>query len=81
MKDYRLPKISMYGELASGHRNRGAPKKRYKDALKKNTSACHIRPSEWSTLEEDRSILDTPLKELLKPSKKVAGPPYRRKNR
>ena len=55
MKDYRLAKIAMYGELASGHRNSGAPKKQYKDALKKNMSACHNRPSEWSALAVDRS--------------------------
>ena len=27
MEDHRLPKITLYGELASGQRNRGAPKK------------------------------------------------------
>ena len=31
MQDYRLPKIALYGELSSGHREVGAPKKRYKE--------------------------------------------------
>ncbi|GFN94245.1 hypothetical protein PoB_002075100 [Plakobranchus ocellatus] len=35
MKDHRLPKIALYGEIRSGHRYRGAPKKRYKDCLKR----------------------------------------------
>ena len=35
MEDHRLPKIALYGELSSGHRNIGAPKKRYKDTLKR----------------------------------------------
>ena len=32
MEDHRLPKIVLYGELSTGHRDRGAPKKRYKDS-------------------------------------------------
>ena len=36
MENHRLPKISLYGDLSSGLRNRGAPKKRYKDTLKKS---------------------------------------------
>ena len=42
MDDHRLPKIALYGELSTGHRNRGAPKKRYKNSLKKSLGACHI---------------------------------------
>ncbi|GFN79142.1 hypothetical protein PoB_000564800 [Plakobranchus ocellatus] len=42
MKDHRLPKIALYGEIRSGHRYRGAPKKRYKDCLKKTFTACNI---------------------------------------
>ena len=36
MDDHRLHKIALYGELFTGHHNRGAPKKRYKDSLKKS---------------------------------------------
>ena len=39
MEEYRLSKIILYGELSSGLRNRGAPKKHYKDTLKKSLGA------------------------------------------
>ena len=55
MEDHRLPKIILYGELSSGLRNRGAPKKRYKDTLKKSLGACNISHLEWTTVAEDRS--------------------------
>ena len=54
MEDHRLPKIVLYGELSTGHRDRGAPKKRYKDSLKKSFGACHINHHQWSTLAADR---------------------------
>ena len=53
MDDHRLPKIILYGELSSGLRNRGAPKKRYKDNIKKSLGACNISHLEWTTLAED----------------------------
>ena len=53
MGDHRLPKIALYGELSTGHRDRGAPKKRYKDSLKKSLGACHIDHRQWSTLAAD----------------------------
>ena len=53
MEDHRLPKIILYGELSSGLRNRGAPKKRYKGNLKKSLGACNISHLEWTTLAED----------------------------
>ena len=54
MDDHRLPKIALYGKLSIGHRNRGAPKKRYKDSLKKSLGTCHIDHRQWSTLAADR---------------------------
>ena len=54
MADHRLPKIILYGELSSGLRNRGAPKKRCKDTLKKSLGACNISHHEWITLAKDR---------------------------
>ena len=33
MEDHRLPKIVLYGELATVYHDIGAPKKRYKDNL------------------------------------------------
>ncbi|GFO10738.1 hypothetical protein PoB_003724300 [Plakobranchus ocellatus] len=55
MKDHRLPKIALYGEIRSGHRYRGAPKKRYKDCLKKTFTACNIDHQNWSDYAADRS--------------------------
>ncbi|RVE73868.1 hypothetical protein OJAV_G00035550 [Oryzias javanicus] len=54
MEDHRLPKITLYGELASAQRDRGAPKKRFKDSLKKSLGACNIDHRQWSTLAKDR---------------------------
>ena len=54
MEDHRLPKIVMFGELSSGHRLRGAPKKRFKDSLKKSLTACNIDHRQWSDLAADR---------------------------
>ncbi|XP_063614375.1 uncharacterized protein LOC134787527 [Penaeus indicus] len=54
MEEHRLPKIALYGELSTGHRDRGAPKKRYKDSLKKSLGACQIDHRQWSTLAADR---------------------------
>ena len=54
MADDRLPKQTLYGELTSGHRKRGAPKKRFKDTLKCSLNACNISPVEWSSLASDR---------------------------
>ena len=53
MEDHQLPKIVLYGELASRSRDVGAPKKRYKDSLKKSLNACHMEPRQWSTLASD----------------------------
>ena len=55
MEDHRLPKSILYGELSSGHRDRGAPNKRYKDTTKKSLSACNLDHKEWLTLAEDRN--------------------------
>jgi len=56
MEDHRLPKITLFGELSSGHRNRGAPKKRYKDTLKKSLHVGDISVEEWSDLAQNREI-------------------------
>ena len=42
MEHHRLPKITMFCELSSGHRNRRAPKKRFKDTSNKSLSTGHI---------------------------------------
>ena len=42
MEDHCLPKVVLYGELSTGHRDRGAPKKCYKDCLRMCLNVCHI---------------------------------------
>ena len=44
---------SLYGELSTGYGDRGAPKKRFKDSLKKTLGPCHIDPNQWLTLAAD----------------------------
>ena len=55
MPDNRLPKILFYGELQEGKRNRGCPKKRYKDCLKASLKAFMIDPATWELTASDRS--------------------------
>lgn len=55
MEDHCLPKIVMFSELSTGHRERGAPKKRFKDSLKKSLSTCNIDHKQWSDLAADRN--------------------------
>ena len=43
-----------YSMVYTGHRDRGAPKKRYKDSLKKSFGSCGIDHRQWSTLASDR---------------------------
>ncbi|GAB1599652.1 hypothetical protein Ahia01_000242600 [Argonauta hians] len=52
--DPTMQRIALYGELSTGHRNRGAPKRRFKDSLKGSLSACHIDRDRWSALAADR---------------------------
>ena len=42
MEYHRLPKIALYGEVSTGHCERGSPKKRYKGCLKKPATACYV---------------------------------------
>ena len=55
MEEHRLPKTVLFGELSTGHRNRGAPQKRYKDSLKRNLSCCGIDHLQWTSLASNRS--------------------------
>ena len=45
IEDHRLPRIILYGELASGLRNRRAPKKCCKDTLTKVPRCLQHQPS------------------------------------
>ena len=52
----RLPKVIFCGELKQGKRDRGAPKKRFKDQLKRQLSLVRIDHSEWEQLAADRAL-------------------------
>ena len=47
MEDSRMPKAVFFGELREGKRKCGAPKKQYKDQLKKQLSLTEIPLHSW----------------------------------
>ncbi|XP_069748442.1 uncharacterized protein [Narcine bancroftii] len=53
MEDRCLPKIVLNVELSTGHHDRGALKKRYKNFLKKSLGVYHIGRHQWSALASD----------------------------
>lgn len=53
MGEHRLPKIALYSKLSTSYYVRGAPKKNYKDLLKKSLGTCHIGHHQKSTLTAD----------------------------
>ena len=55
MRDGRLPKDILYGELATGSRPTGGPTLRYKDVLKRDLKAGGIAPAGFEAMEADRS--------------------------
>lgn len=54
MSDERLPKKVLYGELASGTRNRGRPKLRFKDVCKRDLTAFGIPHDRWEQQAPNR---------------------------
>eukprot|EP00058_Branchiostoma_floridae_P021032 XP_002606522.1 hypothetical protein BRAFLDRAFT_91894 [Branchiostoma floridae] len=54
MEESRMPKAVFYGELCQGKRDRGAPRKRYKDQLKHQLSSAGIPVREWESIATDR---------------------------
>ena len=54
MDDHRLPKQLMYGELTSGKRNQGRPRKRFKDCVKSNIKPSGILPKQLELYAMDR---------------------------
>jgi hypothetical protein len=54
MQPNRLPRMVMYGELQDGRRPLGAPKKRWKDHLKRSLQACDITPANIEAEAFDR---------------------------
>ena len=59
MDSSRLPKMILYGELANGTRPRGAPKRRYKDQLKRSLVQTDIELSSWERVAMDRGAWRT----------------------
>lgn len=59
MKDGRIPKDILYGELATGHRPLGRPALRYKDVFKRDLKTTGINPATWESLAENRSAWRT----------------------
>ena len=55
MEDRRLPKIILYGELSTGHRDQGATRKRYKDTLKTSLATCIIDYRQWTIQAANRT--------------------------
>ena len=57
IEDNRLPMIALYSELSTGHRDGGAPKKRYKDCHKNSLTELHVDLFAglcWSDVPADR---------------------------
>ena len=54
MEDVRMPKAVFFSELQEGKRDRGAPRKRYKDQLKKQIAQAGISHQSWQQGASDR---------------------------
>lgn len=54
MEDGRIPKDLLYGELATGQRDKGRPHLRYKDVCKRDMKALDIDTTNWESLAENR---------------------------
>ena len=55
MKDGRIPKDTLYGELATGSRPAGGPVLRYKDVCKRDMKTGNINPADWEATAADHS--------------------------
>jgi hypothetical protein len=58
MREERIPKQILYGEL-SGTRHAGGQRKRYKDNIKTNLKECNISLQTWEQAAHDRSVWRT----------------------
>ena len=54
MDDQRLPKHLLFGELRSGNRNRGRPRKRFKDCVKAHVGHAGINPKQLESAAVNR---------------------------
>ena len=62
MPDNRLPKQILYGQLETGLRRPGGPKKRYKDQIKNSLKKCKIPPVNLERLANDRKAWKASIK-------------------
>ena len=56
MENGRIPKDTLYGELATGSRPAGRPTLRYKDVCKRDLRAGDIAPTDLQALAADRNV-------------------------
>ena len=54
MEGTRLPKAVFYWELCQGKRDRGAPRKRFKDQLRRQLRAAEIPEKDWESRARER---------------------------
>ena len=54
MADVHMPKAVFFSELQGGKRDRGAPRKRYKDQLKRQLAQAGISHQSWQQEVSDR---------------------------
>ncbi|XP_068689226.1 uncharacterized protein [Montipora foliosa] len=54
MEDTRVPKAVFYGEMCQGKRDRGAPRKRFKDQLRRLHRAAEIPEKDWESRARER---------------------------
>ena len=54
MEDHRLSKITIVGDLATGHRARGTSWKRCKDTLERSIATCKFDHRQWTTQSTNR---------------------------
>ena len=70
MEDGRIPKDTLYGELATGTRPTGRPALRLKDVLKRDLKAGGLDPSELEVAASDRTGWQATTRNLAKEAEK-----------
>ena len=79
-----MPKAVFYGELSQGKRDRGAPRKRFKDQLKRQLTQANSDHGEWEQLAEDREAWRVTVKtaaENFKETRKAAAAEQRQRRK
>ena len=65
MEDGRIPKDLLYGEQATGYKDKGRPKLRYKDVCKRN-ECPKMDYTNWESLADNRGALKQELSSSVK---------------